>query len=142
MPVSSVSPHRTGTLWARAMSRVRRPRGRRRRQRRSPASQDPDHFRTSPAQGAAPTNVFAEMTRFVIASSQPDSRAALSAVQQDAERVGDDLLEVAVSGNGKLCVNMSDGIRHTIEYRGDGGQILSFDVSREYRDSIRDSALP
>ena len=49
---------------------------------------------------------------------------------------------MTITGNGKLCVNMSDDIRHTIECRGDGGQILSFDVSREYRDSTRDSALP
>lgn len=49
--------------------------------------------------------------------------------------------EVAITGNGKLYVNMSDDIRHTVEYRGDGGQIVSFEVSREYRDSIRESAL-
>ncbi|MCH0567596.1 RHS repeat domain-containing protein, partial [Streptomyces sp. MUM 2J] len=50
--------------------------------------------------------------------------------------------EVAITGNGKLYVNMSDDIRHTVEYRGDGGQIVSFEVSRDYRDSIRESALP
>ncbi|WP_435643662.1 RHS repeat-associated core domain-containing protein [Streptomyces sp. H49] len=50
--------------------------------------------------------------------------------------------EVTITGNGKLYVNMSDDIRHTVEYRGDGGQIVSFEVSREYRDSIRASALP
>ncbi|MBP5937935.1 RHS repeat-associated core domain-containing protein [Streptomyces acidiscabies] len=50
--------------------------------------------------------------------------------------------EVTLTGKGKLYVNMSDDIRHTIEYRGDGGQIVSFDVSREYRDWIRESALP
>ncbi|MBN0046307.1 RHS repeat protein [Streptomyces actuosus] len=50
--------------------------------------------------------------------------------------------EVTITGNGKLYVNMSDDIRHTVEYRGDGGQIVSFEVSRDYRDSIRESALP
>ncbi|MFF9309436.1 RHS repeat-associated core domain-containing protein [Streptomyces sp. NPDC014748] len=50
--------------------------------------------------------------------------------------------EVTITGNGKLYVNMSDDISHTVEYRGEGGQIVSFEVSREYRDSIRESALP
>ncbi|MFD7457868.1 MULTISPECIES: DUF6531 domain-containing protein [unclassified Streptomyces] len=50
--------------------------------------------------------------------------------------------EVTITGNGKLYLNMSDDIRHTTEFRGDGGQIVSFDVPREYRDSIRESALP
>ncbi|SCK19392.1 DUF6531 domain-containing protein [Streptomyces sp. WMMB 322] len=50
--------------------------------------------------------------------------------------------EVVISGNGKLYLNMSGDIRHTTEFRGDGGQIVAFDVSREYRDSVRDAALP
>ncbi|MGD9482218.1 hypothetical protein WDH52_02985 [Streptomyces sp. TRM70308] len=37
---------------------------------------------------------------------------------------------------------MSGDITHTIAYRGDSGQILSFDVPAEYRDSIRSDALP
>ncbi|MGW6358225.1 DUF6531 domain-containing protein [Streptomyces sp. NPDC055092] len=50
--------------------------------------------------------------------------------------------EVTITGKGKLYVNMSDDITHTVEFRGEGGQIVSFDIPKEYRDSIRDSALP
>ncbi|MFD7476270.1 transposase [Streptomyces sp. NPDC059837] len=69
------------------MSRVRRPRGRRRRQRRSPASQDPDHFRTSPAQGAAPTDVFAEtwiLPESEVAAASPDLLRAMVKTFADA----------------------------------------------------------
>ncbi|OEU87292.1 hypothetical protein DB35_28025 [Streptomyces abyssalis] len=50
--------------------------------------------------------------------------------------------EVVISGKGKLYLNMSGDISHTTEFRGDGGQIVAFDVSREYRDAVRDAALP
>ncbi|WP_328637755.1 putative T7SS-secreted protein [Streptomyces canus] len=50
--------------------------------------------------------------------------------------------EVTITGTGKLYLNMSGNIKHTVEYRGDGGQIVAFDVPREYRDAIRGDALP
>jgi RHS repeat-associated protein len=50
--------------------------------------------------------------------------------------------EVTITGKGKLYLNMSGNIKHTVEYRGDGGQIVAFDVPREYRDAIRGDALP
>jgi RHS repeat-associated protein len=50
--------------------------------------------------------------------------------------------EVSITGKGKLYLNMSDDISHTIEFRGDSGQIVSFDVPKEYRDAIREAALP
>ncbi|WP_101255271.1 DUF6531 domain-containing protein [Streptomyces barkulensis] len=50
--------------------------------------------------------------------------------------------EVTITGNGKLYVNMSGDIRHTTEFRGDGGQIVAFDVPRAYRDAVRADALP
>ncbi|MDG9704423.1 DUF6531 domain-containing protein [Streptomyces sp. DH37] len=50
--------------------------------------------------------------------------------------------EVTITGHGKLYVNMSGDIKHTTEFRGDGGQIVAFDVPREYRDAIRAAALP
>ncbi|MFJ8076691.1 hypothetical protein ACIQ7Q_22790 [Streptomyces sp. NPDC096176] len=37
---------------------------------------------------------------------------------------------------------MSDEIRHTVEFRGDGGQIVSFEVPKSFRDEIRQSAVP
>jgi hypothetical protein len=50
--------------------------------------------------------------------------------------------EVTITGTGKLYLNMSGNIKHTIEYRGEAGQIVAFDVPREYRDAIRKDALP
>lgn len=50
--------------------------------------------------------------------------------------------QVTITGNGKLYLNMSGDIRHTTEYRGDGGQIVAFDVPRAYRDAVRADALP
>ncbi|NLU71303.1 type IV secretion protein Rhs [Streptomyces sp. HNM0575] len=50
--------------------------------------------------------------------------------------------EVVIGGKGKLYLNMSGDISHTTDFRGDSGQIIAFDVSREYRDSLRDAALP
>ncbi|MEV5506834.1 hypothetical protein [Streptomyces orinoci] len=47
-----------------------------------------------------------------------------------------------ITGAGKLYLNMSGDIRHTLECRGDGGQIVAFDISQEYRDAVRSDALP
>ncbi|SEF08638.1 DUF6531 domain-containing protein [Streptomyces sp. Ag109_O5-10] len=50
--------------------------------------------------------------------------------------------EVTITGKGKLYLNMSGDIRHTLEYRGDGGQIVSFKISEDYLAKVRESALP
>ncbi|MET9499921.1 RHS repeat-associated core domain-containing protein, partial [Streptomyces sp. NPDC006552] len=50
--------------------------------------------------------------------------------------------EVTITGKGKLYVNMSDDISHTLHFRGSDDQIIAFDLPREYRDAIRESALP
>ncbi|MEU9973462.1 DUF6531 domain-containing protein [Streptomyces sp. NPDC051014] len=50
--------------------------------------------------------------------------------------------EVTITGKGKLYLNMSGDIRHTLEYRGDDGQIVAFKISDDYLVKIRESALP
>ncbi|MER8068830.1 putative T7SS-secreted protein [Streptomyces sp. NPDC094034] len=50
--------------------------------------------------------------------------------------------EVTITGHGKLYLNMSGDIRHTVEFRSDGGQIVSYEIPRSYRDSIHNDALP
>ncbi|MFG2175529.1 hypothetical protein ACGFMO_29915 [Streptomyces niveus] len=50
--------------------------------------------------------------------------------------------EVTITGHGKLYLNMSGDISHTIEFRSDGGQILSYEIPRSYRDSIHNFAIP
>ncbi|MFF0478334.1 putative T7SS-secreted protein [Streptomyces sp. NPDC004284] len=49
---------------------------------------------------------------------------------------------VTISGNNQLYVNMSGDIRHTIEFRGDNGQIVSFEVPKSFVDDIRRNAVP
>lgn len=50
--------------------------------------------------------------------------------------------EVTITGNGKLCVNMSDDIRHTIECRGDGGHTDStITAYQAYPQEIAEPAL-
>ncbi|MFE9296208.1 putative T7SS-secreted protein [Streptomyces niveus] len=56
-------------------------------------------------------------------------------------RIGEDG-EVTITGHGKLYLNMSGDISHTIEFRSDGGQILSYEIPRSYRDSIHNDAIP
>ncbi|MFE6127835.1 putative T7SS-secreted protein [Streptomyces sp. NPDC056437] len=50
--------------------------------------------------------------------------------------------EVTITGHGKLYLNMSGDMKHTVEFRSDSGQIVSYDVPKSYRDSIHDDALP
>ncbi len=33
-------------------------------------------------------------------------------------------------------------MKHTVEFRSDGGQIVSYEVPESYRDSIHENALP
>ncbi|MEU3983947.1 putative T7SS-secreted protein [Streptomyces sp. NPDC026672] len=49
---------------------------------------------------------------------------------------------VTVTGNNQLYVNMSGDIKHTIEFRGDGGQIVSFEVPKGFVEDIRREAVP
>jgi RHS repeat-associated protein len=50
--------------------------------------------------------------------------------------------EVTITGKNQFYVNMSGDIRHTTEFRGDGGQIVAFDVSSDFREQVRREALP
>ncbi|MYS34115.1 RHS repeat-associated protein [Streptomyces sp. KhCrAH-43] len=50
--------------------------------------------------------------------------------------------EVTITGHGKLYLNMSGDMKHTVEFRSDGGQIVSYDIPKSYRDSIHENALP
>ncbi|MEU2623871.1 DUF6531 domain-containing protein, partial [Streptomyces sp. NPDC007157] len=50
--------------------------------------------------------------------------------------------EVTITGKGKLYLNMSGNINHTLEYRGADGQIVSFKIPEDYLVKIRESALP
>ncbi|MER5514549.1 hypothetical protein [Streptomyces sp. NPDC002763] len=43
---------------------------------------------------------------------------------------------------GKLYLNMSGNVKHTLEYRAADGQIVSFEISEDYLVEIRESALP
>ncbi|MEU9187964.1 DUF6531 domain-containing protein [Streptomyces sp. NPDC048484] len=50
---------------------------------------------------------------------------------------------VTITGNNHLYVNMSDDIKHTVEFRsGDGGQIVSFEVPKGFVEDIRHNAVP
>ncbi|WP_405913081.1 DUF6531 domain-containing protein [Streptomyces sp. NBC_00963] len=50
--------------------------------------------------------------------------------------------KVTITGKGSLYVNLSGDLRHTVKFRGDGGQIVSFRISEEFRDKIRRTAIP
>ncbi|MFD6432140.1 RHS repeat-associated core domain-containing protein [Streptomyces venezuelae] len=50
--------------------------------------------------------------------------------------------QVTITGKGSLYVNLSGDIRHTVEFRGEGGQIVQFKISEEFRDKIRKLAVP
>ncbi|MGC5365353.1 putative T7SS-secreted protein [Streptomyces sp. DT24] len=54
----------------------------------------------------------------------------------------DDNGEVTITGHGKLYLNMSGDMKHTVEFRSDSGQIVSYEVPKSYRDSIHENALP
>ncbi|WP_374983333.1 putative T7SS-secreted protein [Streptomyces fradiae] len=49
---------------------------------------------------------------------------------------------VTITGDNQLYVNMSGDIRHTVEFRGEGGQIVSFEVPKAFVDEIRQNAVP
>ncbi|MET8579915.1 putative T7SS-secreted protein [Streptomyces collinus] len=49
---------------------------------------------------------------------------------------------VTITGNNQLYVNMSGDIKHTVEFRGDGGQIVSFEVPKGFVEDVRHSAVP
>ncbi|PWK72153.1 RHS repeat-associated protein [Streptomyces sp. CG 926] len=49
---------------------------------------------------------------------------------------------VTIDGNNHLYVNMSGDLRHTVEFRGDSGQIVAFDVPKSFVDDIRTHAVP
>jgi RHS repeat-associated protein len=50
--------------------------------------------------------------------------------------------KVTITGKGALYVNLSGDIGHTVRFRGEGGQIVEFQVSAEFRDKIRRTAVP
>ncbi|WP_405890489.1 DUF6531 domain-containing protein [Streptomyces sp. NBC_00133] len=49
---------------------------------------------------------------------------------------------VTITGKNQLYLNMSGKIEHTLEFRGDSGQIVSFDVPKSYVDEVRKWAVP
>jgi RHS repeat-associated protein len=49
---------------------------------------------------------------------------------------------VTITGDNQLYVNMSGDIKHTVEFRGDNGQIVSFEVPKSFMEDIRESAVP
>ncbi|WP_208875030.1 DUF6531 domain-containing protein [Streptomyces sp. PBH53] len=49
---------------------------------------------------------------------------------------------VTIAGNNQLYVNMSGDIKHTVEFRGEGGQIVSFEVPRGFVEEVRQNAVP
>ncbi|MER6087305.1 putative T7SS-secreted protein [Streptomyces bluensis] len=49
---------------------------------------------------------------------------------------------VTITGKSALYVNLSGDIGHTVRFRGDGGQIVEFKISEEFRDKIRETAIP
>ncbi|MGW5501572.1 DUF6531 domain-containing protein [Streptomyces rochei] len=50
--------------------------------------------------------------------------------------------KVTITGKGALYVNLSGDIGHTVRFRGEGGQIVEFQVSAEFREKIRRTAVP
>jgi RHS repeat-associated protein len=50
--------------------------------------------------------------------------------------------KVTITGKGALYVNLSGDIGHTVRFRGEGGQIVEFQVSAEFREKIRRTAIP
>ncbi|MFJ8544405.1 RHS repeat domain-containing protein [Streptomyces sp. NPDC093586] len=49
---------------------------------------------------------------------------------------------VTITGNNQLYVNMSGDIKHAVEFRGDGGQIVSFEVPKGFVEEVRHNAVP
>ncbi|WP_327429115.1 DUF6531 domain-containing protein [Streptomyces sp. NBC_01236] len=50
--------------------------------------------------------------------------------------------KVTITGKGALYVNLSGDIGHTVQFRGEGGQIVEFRISEAFRDKIRKTAIP
>ncbi|MFJ6703555.1 MULTISPECIES: DUF6531 domain-containing protein [unclassified Streptomyces] len=50
--------------------------------------------------------------------------------------------KVTITGKGALYVNLSGDIGHTVRFRGEGGQIVEFQISSEFREQIRRTAIP
>ncbi|MGW0133904.1 DUF6531 domain-containing protein [Streptomyces sp. NPDC003299] len=50
--------------------------------------------------------------------------------------------KVTITGKGALYVNLSGDIGHTVQFRGEGGQIVEFQISSAFRDKIRRTAIP
>lgn len=49
---------------------------------------------------------------------------------------------VTITGQGALYVNLSGDIGHTVRFRGEGGQIVEFQISADFREKIRRTAIP
>ncbi|MGW5331287.1 putative T7SS-secreted protein [Streptomyces bauhiniae] len=49
---------------------------------------------------------------------------------------------VSITGKNQLYINMSGDIKHTLEFRSDGGQIVSFEVPKGFVEEIRSRAIP
>jgi RHS repeat-associated protein len=50
--------------------------------------------------------------------------------------------KVTITGKGALYVNLSGDVGHTVRFRGEGGQIVEFQISAEFREKIRRTAVP
>ncbi|MEV8597120.1 DUF6531 domain-containing protein [Streptomyces sp. NPDC052012] len=50
--------------------------------------------------------------------------------------------KVTITGKGALYVNLSGDMGHTVRFRGEGGQIVEFQISSEFREMIRRTAIP
>jgi RHS repeat-associated protein len=50
--------------------------------------------------------------------------------------------KVTITGKGALYVNLSGDIGHTVRFRGESGQIVEFQISSEFREQIRRTAIP
>ncbi|WP_078651662.1 putative T7SS-secreted protein [Streptomyces xylophagus] len=50
--------------------------------------------------------------------------------------------KVTITGKGALYVNLSGDVGHTLRFRGESGQIVEFQVSDDFREKIRRTAVP
>ncbi|WP_328412239.1 DUF6531 domain-containing protein [Streptomyces violaceus] len=50
--------------------------------------------------------------------------------------------KVTITGKGALYVNLSGDVGHTVRFRGESGQIVEFQISAEFREKIRRTAIP
>ncbi len=49
---------------------------------------------------------------------------------------------VSLSGEGRLYLNMSGDVSHSLQFRGTDGQVLGFDVDSSFVNKVRELALP